>query len=103
MNLCRAWEEAQPSKEPDEADEEEISDASLTMEKAVEASWEEVRDFLHAMDPYDFQHLVAGLLRGMGYHVAWVAPPGRDRGVDIVALGDPVGTKGPREGAGEAR
>lgn len=94
--LYRVWEKAQPSKEPDEADAEEISDASLTMEMAVEASWEEVRDFLHAMDPYDFQHLVAGLLRGMGYHVAWVAPPGRDRGVDIVALGDPVGTKGPR-------
>jgi restriction system protein len=48
------------------------------------------------MDPYDFQHLVAGLLRGMGYHVSWVAPPGKDRGVDIVAQRDPLGTQGPR-------
>jgi restriction system protein len=96
VKLYRVWEEARPSKDPEEADEEELSDASLTLEKAVEASWEEVRDFLHAMDPYEFQHLVAGLLRGMGYHVAWVAPPGRDRGVDIIALSDPVGTKGPR-------
>ncbi|HVE50209.1 MAG TPA: restriction endonuclease [Casimicrobiaceae bacterium] len=48
------------------------------------------------MNPYDFQNLVAGLLRGMGYHVAWVAPPGPDGGVDIVAQSDPLGINGPR-------
>ena len=48
------------------------------------------------MEPYDFQHLVAGLLRGMGYDVTWVAPPGKDRGIDIVALTDPLGAQGPR-------
>jgi restriction system protein len=94
--LYKAWEEAQPAKEADEDEETELSDASLTLEQAVEDSWQQVRAFLHKMDPYDFQHLVAGLLRGMGYHVTWVAPPGKDRGVDIVALGDPVGTNGPR-------
>ena len=26
---------------------------------------------------YDFQRLVAGLLRAMGYHIAWIAPPAR--------------------------
>jgi restriction system protein len=94
--LYRAWAEARPASSAQEGTEVELSDASLTLEKAEEAAWEEVRDYLHAMDPYDFQHLVAGLLRGMGYHVTWVAPPGKDRGIDIVALGDPVGTKGPR-------
>lgn len=94
--LYKVWEAAQPSKEEDEQEEAELSDASLTLEKAVEDSWQEVREFLHKTDPYDFQHLVAGLLRGMGYHVSWVAPPGKDRGIDIVALGDPVGTNGPR-------
>jgi len=96
--LYKAWEKAQPPKEPDEEDEAAtvISDASVTLEKAEEDSWEEVREFLAAMDPYEFQHLVAGLLRGMGYHVAWVSPPGKDRGVDIIALTDPLGTKGPR-------
>jgi restriction system protein len=48
------------------------------------------------MDPYDFQNLVAGLMRGMGYYVNWIAPRGKDRGVDIVALSDPLGTAGPR-------
>jgi len=94
--LYKAWEEAQPTKEAGEDEETELSDASLTLEQAVEDSWQQVRAFLHKMDPYDFQHLVAGLLRGMGYHVTWVAPPGKDRGIDIVALGDPVGTNGPR-------
>jgi restriction system protein len=32
----------------------------------------------------------------MGYHVAWVAPPGPDKGVDIVAYTDPLGASGPR-------
>lgn len=96
--LYKEWEKAQPPKEAeeDEPTPEDISDASVTLEKAVEDSWEEVRAYLHAMDPYDFQHLVAGLLRGMGYHVAWVAPPGKDRGVDIIAFTDPLGTRGPR-------
>jgi restriction system protein len=40
--------------------------------------------------------MVAGLLRGMGYHVAWIAPPGPDRGVDGIAHGDPLGVGSPR-------
>lgn len=97
VELYRAWEKERPDRTGSEDEpDEELSDASVTLEKAVEESWGEVREFLHAMDPYDFQRLVAGLLRGMGYHVLWVSPPGKDRGVDIVAQGDPVGTKGPR-------
>ena len=79
----------------DEA-EEEFSATSVTLERAEESSWEEVREVLHQMDPYDFQYLVAGLLRGMGYYVNWISPRGKDRGIDIVALSDPIGTHGPR-------
>ncbi len=32
----------------------------------------------------------------MDYHVTWVAPPGPDKGVDIVAYNDPLGATGPR-------
>ena len=32
----------------------------------------------------------------MGYHVAWVAPPGPDGGVDVIAQSDPLGISGPR-------
>lgn len=48
------------------------------------------------MNPYDFQDLVGALLRGLGYHVAWTAPPGKDGGVDIVAWPDALGTQSPR-------
>jgi restriction system protein len=48
------------------------------------------------MDPYEFQELVAALLRAMGYHTAWVSPPGPDRGLDILAYNDPLGATGPR-------
>ena len=40
--------------------------------------------------------LVAALLEAMGYHVQWVAPPGPDQGIDIVASTDPLGTTSPR-------
>ena len=48
------------------------------------------------MPPYEFQELVAALLRAMGYHVGWVAPPGPDQGTDIIATTDPLGATGPR-------
>ena len=32
----------------------------------------------------------------MGYHVPFVAPPGRDGGVDVIAYKDPLGTVAPR-------
>ena len=59
------------------------------MERAPQA-------YLERMDPYDFQNLVAALLRAMDYHVSWVAPPGPDGGTDIIAQTDPLGAKGPR-------
>ncbi len=48
------------------------------------------------MGPYDFQKLVAELLKAMGYFVAHVAPPGPDGGVDVTAYKDPLGTVAPR-------
>lgn len=70
--------------------------ASITYETAEEQSWREIEQFLMTMNPYDFQGLVAGLLKAMGYHVSWVSPPGKDGGVDIIAFTDPLGTQSPR-------
>jgi len=77
-----------------EADDEDTS--SVTLETAVETAFAEVTEYLNGMAPYDFQRLVAGLLSGMGYHVSWIAPPGPDGGVDVIAFSDPLGTDGPR-------
>ena len=101
--LYYAWKRAQPSNvetafEP-EIDEEEVgigTSAAATLEEATEAAWSEVESYLRQMPPYEFQELVASLLRAMGYHVPWVAPRGKDGGVDIVAFTDPLGATGPR-------
>ena len=48
------------------------------------------------MNPYEFQDLAAALLRGMGYHTPFVAPRGKDGGIDVLAYRDPLGTVPPR-------
>jgi len=72
------------------------SSTTITFEQADEQAWAEIEKYLLAMNPYDFQHLVADLLKAMGYHVSWVSPPGKDGGVDIIAHVDPLGTQRPR-------
>jgi len=69
---------------------------SVTYEEAEEQAWAEISAYLRAMNPYDFQDLVADLLRAMSYHVTWVSPPGKDGGIDILAWPDALGTRPPR-------
>lgn len=69
---------------------------SVTFEEAEEQAWREISQYLRSMNPYDFQDLVADLLRAMSYHVTWVSPPGKDGGLDILAWPDALGTKPPR-------
>lgn len=92
--LYRQWKQDQPADAPDL--DEEAPSASTVLEEAEESAWAEIQDHLARMHPYDFQELVAGLLRAMGYHVTWIAPPGPDRGIDIIAHTDPLGIQGPK-------
>jgi restriction system protein len=92
--LYRVWRREQPAAEEPEAEAPAATAGSL--EEAEEAAWAEIREYVGTMPPYDFQELVAALLKAMGYHVAWVAPPGPDQGIDIIAHSDPLGTTGPR-------
>lgn len=95
--LYRMWKKDQPQQERQEKDEESSPEtAATTLEVAEEAAWSEIESYLSEMSPYDFQELVAGLLRGMGYHVAWISPPGPDRGLDVIAHSDPLRITGPR-------
>lgn len=95
------------NKQPKDATEEEefheevgttesVAEASSTLEEAEETAWNEIEAYVGAINPYDLQKLVAALLRAMGYHVAWISPPGPDKGIDIVAHNDPLGTSAPR-------
>lgn len=90
------WQKTQPVADELGDDVDDLDTASTTFEEADEAAWAEVAQYLNAMPPYDFQELVAALLRAMGYHTPWIAPPGPDAGLDIVAFTDPLGASGPR-------
>ncbi|QYD69033.1 Mrr restriction system protein [Paraburkholderia edwinii] len=100
VKLYQQWRATQPDAEPSTPEESDDTSsgkaASITLEEAEEQAWDEISQYLHQMNPYDFQSLVADLLRAMGYHVEWVAPPGKDGGMDILAWPDPLGTKPPR-------
>lgn len=95
----REWQKKQPISEPksgtEDQEEPEIVPKSA-YEYAIENAREEIREQINKMDAYRFQDLVAALLRGMGYYTPFVAPKGKDGGIDILAYNDPFGTKIPR-------
>lgn len=100
----RAWHRRQTATDaassPIEGDAEEPSAGELArqtlVEQAAQAAAEELQAFVKAMGPYDFQQWVAALLCGMGYYTPYVAPPGPDGGLDIIAYRDPLGSTAPR-------
>jgi restriction system protein len=70
---------------------------SLAAEEAEEKAWDQISKYLLGSRRTEFRMLVAELLRAMGYHIAWIAPPEKDHGqIDLVAYSDPIGTRGPR-------
>ncbi len=61
----------------------------------IEQSKELIKDQLVEISADDMEHLVAGLLRSMGYRTI-VSPKGVDRGVDVFASPDGLGLESPR-------
>lgn len=103
--LYAEWKASQPAVDgdpdvldaaADDAVEASSKALSVTFEEAEELAWAEISNYLRAMNPYEFQYLVADLLRGMSYHVSWVSPPGKDGGIDVLAWPDALGTRTPR-------
>jgi len=97
----REWEAEQRSKGPGEndGDSEGSSEAGtpeITMDQIQELANATLERHIASRNPYEFQELVAALLRGMGYFTPFVAPRGKDGGVDVVAYRDPLGTLAPR-------
>jgi restriction system protein len=70
---------------------------ALITEEAEEKAWEQIRSYLQEMRPYEFQLLVGDLLTAMGYHMAWSAPPQKERGfVNFIVYADSLGLSVPR-------
>jgi len=100
--LYKQWKASQPEDasteeiESQTTEQEEDLLAATTLEEADEAARQAILDYLASMNPYIFQDLVGKLLEGMSYHVVWIAPKGKDGGLDLIAQSDPLGTRGPR-------
>jgi len=77
---------------PDEVAPVEVEDPFAN---AQENSKELIKDKLMRLDWDEMQHLVAGILRAMGYKTR-VTPAGSDRGRDIIASPDGLGLEHPR-------
>lgn len=94
----QAWKSSRPAPEPEgDTEESEKIVRQTAYDQAVEQARSEIENYINnELGPYDFQKLVAELLIAMGYYVPFVAPPGRDGGIDIVAYKDPLGTSTPR-------
>ena len=95
----REWRKLNPRE--DKRDEEP-TDENAERDRAEELNLlesdarEGIRQFIIAKSPYEFQDMVAALLRAMGYHTPFIAPKGKDGGIDIIAYLDPLGAQTPR-------
>lgn len=77
-------------------DYENTSDEiSVSLETAEDQAYLQIEKHLLNLQPYEFQALVAALLRAMGYFTT-ESSPGPDGGIDIVAHGDALGVQSPR-------
>lgn len=82
--------------EPVQLKEEDVDEAIVDPLADVESqAVERIKDMVNQLGWDDMQHLVAGILRAMGYKTQ-VSPPGSDRGKDIVASPDGFGFEHPR-------
>ena len=72
------------------------SEEEAPYSEEVRARAEElIADLVSALDAYDFQHLVGGVLKSMGFRIK-ESDPGRDSGIDIVAMSDAFGFTPPK-------
>ncbi|HEV7921620.1 MAG TPA: restriction endonuclease [Thermoanaerobaculia bacterium] len=81
--------------EPEQAAEQEREDLEESREETQERAHELIKDKLLRLNDSQMEHLVAALLRAMGYRTR-VTPKGADRGVDVFASPDGLGFQEPR-------
>ncbi len=91
------WKQEKDLDEDDAVEEETPEkETIINIEQLEEQANEGIRQYIKAKNPYEFQDMVAALLRAMGYYTPFIAPKGRDGGVDVIAYIDALGVKTPR-------
>lgn len=101
----KEWREENPREKREKSSDEDLEEVDVSQgEQGQEATLQEVeqraadgiRQRIDSINAYEFQDLVAALLRGMKYYTPFIAPRGKDGGVDIIAYQDPLGAVSPR-------
>jgi len=109
MSAYRNWRETNPRElsvtvqtsdlDTDIQDVDKVvveQEQEATIQQMEEQAIDGLRQQIDRKNAYEFQDLVAALLRGMGYYTPFVAPKGKDGGVDVIAYQDPLGVVSPR-------
>ena len=101
--LYKKWAEQNKDKKAtnDTEDEVELEENPTQLQRANLDQLEDqaiagIKEHIFQKNPYEFQDLIAALLRAMKYHTPFISPKGRDGGLDIVAYRDPLGASEPR-------
>ena len=82
--------------EREDSIEQSTENPEIKLDEVERLAADGIKKRINDLNPYAFQDLVAALLRGMGYYTPFVAPKGKDGGIDIIAYRDPLGTSTPR-------
>ena len=82
--------------EPTELEENKTQTQKANLDLLEEQAISGIKDFIRSKNAYEFQDIVAALLRAMGYYTPFISPKGKDGGLDIVAFNDPLGATAPR-------
>ena len=103
MNMARAayieWKKTrdiEDGTDDEPTDETAEKDNTMNLDLLESNAREGIRNYIVSKSPYEFQDMVAALLRAMDYHTPFIAPKGKDGGIDIIAYLDPLGAKTPR-------
>ena len=88
--------ETEDAGDDEDAAEPAQQNPAATLDQTQELANTGLKDQINLRNAYEFQDLVAALLRGMGYFTPFVAPKARTAGVDVIAYRDPLGTVSPR-------
>jgi len=94
----RKWDKKRKLDAPIKNNDEDTleKEQKATLEQMEESALEGITEFLKGKNPYEFQDMVAALLRAMGYYTPFISPKGKDGGLDIIAFQDPLGANKPR-------
>ena len=68
----------------------------VTLDELEAQAFDSIGKYLESIDAYKFQKIASVLLKSMGLFIEYIAPPGPDGGVDIIAYKDPLGFEKPR-------